>query len=123
MKFLKKKKKTKTSKLSDLLRVLKELFALYDEIFDNSAFAFQLGEGFFLPLNQFFNVLNAAGSNVTGGAEHNAIQEFNVWLELVTIGITLPVEIDHDLGLHDSGNQLFVLLNQQVEFASLFFPL
>ena len=114
MKFLKKKKKTKTSKLSDLLRVLKELFALYDEIFDNSAFAFQLGEGFFLPLNQFFNVLNAAGSNVTGGAEHDAIQEFNVWLELVTIGITLPVEIDFDLSFEDGGNEFFVFRNDGI---------
>jgi len=33
-------------------------------------------------------------------------------LELITIGVALPVEIHHDSGLLDIGDQLLVLLNE-----------
>merc|ERR1712088_835840 len=64
--------------------VLEDDLALLNKILDDASLGLQLNKRFLLPLNQ-----------------------------LVPIGIALPVEIDHDLGLHDSGNQLFVLLDQQ----------
>merc|ERR1712038_2222237 len=36
--------------------------------------------------------------------------------QLVTVGVALPVEVHHDSGLLDIGDQLLVLLDQGVEF-------
>ncbi len=43
-----------------------------------------------------------------------------MWLQLITVGVTFPVEIDLDLGLEDSGDELLVLLDQTIKFADLF---
>ena len=40
-------------------------------------------------------------------------------LELITIGVALPVEVNHDSGLLDIGDQLLVLLDQGVKLAEL----
>ena len=44
-------------------------------------------------------------------------------LELVTIGIALPVEVNLDLSLEDSGDELLVLLDEGIELLDLFSPL
>ena len=44
-------------------------------------------------------------------------------LQLITIGITRPLQINHDLGLGDSGDKLLMLLNQDVQFVELVLPL
>ena len=107
----------------NLLWILQELFALGNEVPDNASFGLQLTEGLFLSLNQLFDVFNAAGCDVTGRAEHNAVQELNVRLQFVSIGVTLPVQIHLDLSLQDGGDQLFVLLDDGVKFLHLFSPL
>ena len=114
-------KKEKTEK--NLLWILQELFALGNEVPDNASFGLQLTEGLFLSLNQLFDVFNAAGCDVTGRAEHNAVQELNVRLQFVSIGVTLPVQIHLDLSLQDGGDQLFMLEDDGVKFLHLFRPL
>ncbi len=106
-----------------LLRVLQKLLALVDKLGHNDTLGLQLVEGLLLPLNQLLDILNARRSNVTSGAEHDAIQELNVGLELVTIGVALPVEIDLDLGLEDSGNEIFMLLDESLKLGVLSRPL
>ena len=92
-----------------LLWVLKKYFALGNEVSDNAFFGLHLRKRLLLSLNQLFNILNTAGSNVTGRAEHDSIQELNMGFQLITISITFPVEINFDLGLEDSGNEVLVL--------------
>ena len=102
-----------------LLRVFHELFALADEFRDNAPLGLKLVQRLFLPLNQLFNVLNTAGSNVTGGAEHDSIQELNMGFQFITEGVTLPVEINLDLGLEDGGDEILVFLDQGFQFGIL----
>ena len=40
-------------------------------------------------------------------------------LELITIGVALPVEVHHNSGLLDIGDQLLVLLDQSIELVVL----
>merc|ERR1719507_2610166 len=102
--------------------VLKKYFALRDEVFDNVPFGLHLRKRLLLSLNQLFNILNAAGSNVTGRAEHDSIQELNIGFQLVTISITFPVEINFDLGLENSGNEVHVLGYDTIQFCCLVCP-
>jgi hypothetical protein len=62
-----------------------------------SAPGLQLVEGLLLSLDQLLDVLDAAGSDVAGGAEHDAVQELDVGLQLVAVGVALPVQVDLDL--------------------------
>ena len=71
-----------------------------------------------LTLDQLLHVLDAAGSNVSGGAEHDAVQELNVRLEVVAVGVALPVEVDLDLGCGDGWDEVFVLLDQSFQSES-----
>jgi hypothetical protein len=105
--------------LSYILWVLKELLALGDELTNDCPPCLQLAEGLLLSLNQLLHIFNAAGSNVTGGAEHDAVKELNVRLQIITVGVALPVEIDLDLSLENSGDQLFVLLDESIQFGNL----
>merc|ERR1712066_827266 len=59
------------------------------------------------------------GGDVSGGGEHDSVQELHMGLELITIGVALPVEIDHYSGLLDIGDQLLMLLDQGVKLAKL----
>merc|ERR1711899_387994 len=89
--------------------VLKKLSTLGDEISDDTTLGLQLSERLLLSLNQLFNVFNTARSNVTCGAEHDSVQKFNVWFQLITIGVTFPVEINFNLSFEDGWDKLFVL--------------
>merc|ERR1711962_366230 len=98
-----------------LVGVLKDLLALLNQVLDNVPLSVQLDKGLLLPLDELINILNAGGSNVTGGGEHDAVKELNMGLQLVTVGVALPVQVDHDLSFHDSGDQLFVFFDQIVK--------
>ena len=112
-----------SSRCFDLLGVLEELLALGDQLTDDGPLGLKLAEGLLLPLDQLLNVLDAAGSDVSGGAEHDAVQELDVRLELVAVCVALPVEVHLDLGLEDGGNELLVLLDEGIELGDLFGPL
>jgi hypothetical protein len=99
------------------------LFALDNKLADNSSLGFKLAKRLLLSLNQLLDIFNAARSNISGGAKHDAIQEFNVRFELITIGVAFPVQINLDLGLEDSRDELFVLLDEGVKLLTLFSPL
>merc|ERR1719341_249219 len=47
-------------------------------------------------LNKLINILNARRSNFSGGRQHDSIKELNMGLQFITIGIALPVQINHD---------------------------
>merc|ERR1719468_968712 len=102
-----------------LVRVLEDDLTLGDEVCDNVPLGVQLGEGLLLSLNELINILKTRGSDVSGGGEHDSVKELNMGLELITIGVALPVEVHHDSGLLDIGNQLLVLLDQSVKPAEL----
>merc|ERR1712051_111289 len=106
-----------------LVWVLKKYFALGNEFFDNASFGLQLSERLLLPLNQLFNILNTTWSNVTSRAKHDSIQELNMGFQLVTISITFPVEIDFDLGLENSGNEVLMLADHGLQFIHIVGPL
>merc|ERR1719211_537402 len=53
---------------------------------------------FLLALNQFINILQAGWSDVSGGGQHDSVQELDMGLQLITIGVALPVQIHHDSG-------------------------
>ena len=106
-----------------LLWVLKKYFALGNEVSDNAFFGLHLRKRLLLSLNQLFNILNAAGSNVTGRAEHDSIQELNIGFQLVTISVTFPVEINFDLGLENSGNEVLMLADHGLQFIHIVGPL
>ena len=101
-----------------LLGVFEQLLALLDEVVDNVSPGLQLSERLLLTLDQLLHVLDAAGSNVSGGAEHDAVQELNVRLEVVAVGVALPVEVDLDLGCGDGWDEVFVLLDQSFQSES-----
>ena len=104
----------------NLLRILKKLLALGNEVSDNSPLGLQLIQRLLLSLNQLFDVLNTAGSNITSGAEHDSIQELNMRLQFITIGIALPVQIHLDLSFEDSWDQVLMFLNDGIQFGTLF---
>merc|ERR1711997_81809 len=79
--------------------VLEDDLTLGDEVCDNVPLGVQLGEGLLLSLNELINILKTRGGDVSGGGEHDSVQELHMGLELITIGVTLPVEIHHDRGL------------------------
>jgi len=103
----------------NLLRIFKELLALGDELTDNGSLGFKLAKRLLLPLNQLLDIFNAARCDISGGAEHDAIKEFNVRLKLITVCITFPVQVNLDLGLEDGGNELFVFLDESIELGDL----
>merc|ERR1719361_1904196 len=76
--------------------VLKNLLTLLNQVIDHIPLGIQLDKGLLLPLNELVNILHAGGSNVTGGGEHDAVKELNMGLQLVTVGVALPVQVDHD---------------------------
>merc|ERR1719468_1272219 len=99
-----------------LVRVLEDDLTLGNEVCDNVPLGVQLGEGLLLSLNELINILKTRGSDVSGGGEHDSVKELNMGLELITIGVALPVEVHHDGSLLDIGDQLLVLLDQQIKF-------
>ena len=109
--------------INNLLRVVQESLALGNELIDNVLLSLKLAEGLLLPLNELINVLNAAGSNLPGGAEHDSIQELNVGSQLITVSVAFPVQVNLDLGLVDVGDQVLMALNQAIQLGNLFFPL
>merc|ERR1711931_37643 len=106
-----------------LVWVLQKLLSLGDEVIDNGSLGLELGKSLLLTLNELINILDTAGSNFTGGAEHDGVQELNVWFELVTVGVALPVQVDLDLSGQDSGNEFLVLDNQALQLLVLVSPL
>merc|ERR1719461_458054 len=95
-----------------LVRVLKDLLSLLNELLHHAPLGLQLDKGLLLPLNQLVHIFHTGGGDVSGGGEHDAVEELNVGLQLVTVGVALPIEVHHHLGLHHSWDQLFVLLDQ-----------
>merc|ERR1719331_2826415 len=95
--------------------VLKNLLALLNQVIDHIPLGIKLDKGLLLPLNELIDILHAGGSNVTGGGEHDAVKELNMGLQLVTVGVALPVQVNHDGGLLDAGNELLVLLDEHTE--------
>merc|ERR1711884_304622 len=81
------------------VRVLQDDLALGNEICDHSSLGVELSQGLLLPLDQLVNILNARGGDVPGGGQHDTVQELNMGLQLVTVGVALPVEVHHDGGL------------------------
>merc|ERR1719320_921545 len=79
-----------------LVWVLQDNLALGNKVCDNALLGIKLRERLLLPLNQFVNILNAGRSNVSGGGQHDSIKELNMRFQLITIGITLPVQVNHD---------------------------
>ena len=102
-----------------LVGVLKDLLSLFNQLLDDAATRLQLDEGLLLTLNQLVHVLDAGRGNVPGGGEHDAVQELDMGLQLVAVGVALPVQVHHDLGLHDGGDELLVLLDEDVQFVEL----
>merc|ERR1719180_792806 len=86
------------------VRVLQDNLTLGNEINNNVLLRIQLDKGLLLPLDELIDILHAGGSNVTGGGEHDAVKELNMGLHLVTVGVALPVQVNHDGGLLDAGN-------------------
>merc|ERR1719340_433709 len=97
------------------VRVLEDDLSLGNEISDNSPLGIKLSQRFFLPLNELINILNTRWSNVSGGGQHDSVQELNMGLQLITIGVALPVEIHHDSGLLDIGDELLMLLDKSLK--------
>merc|ERR1719317_1665240 len=82
-----------------LVRVFQDNLTLGNEINNNVLLGVELDKGLLLPLDELINILNAGGSNVTGGGEHDAVKELNMGFELVSVGVALPVQVNHDLCL------------------------
>merc|ERR1719158_1320801 len=102
-----------------LVRVLKDNLTLGNEINNNVLLGIELDKGLLLPLNELIDILHTGGSNVTGGGEHDAVKELNMGLQLVTVGVALPVQVNHDRGLLDAGNELLVLLDEHTQLLIL----
>merc|ERR1719429_320359 len=98
-----------------LVRVLQDLLTLLNQVIHNIPLGIQLDKGLLLPLDELIDILHAGGSNVTGGGEHDAVKELNMGLQLVTVGVALPVQVNHDLCLHDHWDELLVLLDGDIE--------
>merc|ERR1719244_2424811 len=67
--------------------------------------------------------INTRRSNISGRGQHDAIKELNMWLQFITIGITLPVQVNHDRCFLNSWYQFFMLLDQIIQLISLSFLL
>merc|ERR1719427_246490 len=104
-----------TLKELGFVRVLKDDLALSNEVHNNIPLAIKLNQGLLLPLNELIHILDTGWGDVTGGGKHDTVQELNMGLQLITVGVALPVEIHHDLSLHDSGNELLMLLDQTIK--------
>merc|ERR1719447_496906 len=102
-----------------LVGVLQNLLALLNQVIDHIPLRIQLDKGLLLPLDELIDILHAGGGNVAGGGEHDAIEELNMGLHLVTVGVALPVQVNHDGGLLDAGNELLVLLNEHIQLLIL----
>merc|ERR1719442_153689 len=79
-----------------LVGMLQDNLTLGNEINNNILLGIKLDKGLLLPLNELIDILHAGGSDVTGGREHDAVEELNMGLQLVTVGVALPVQINHD---------------------------
>merc|ERR1719418_43501 len=99
--------------------MLQDNLTLGNEINNNVLLGIKLDKGLLLPLNELIDILHAGGSNVTGRREHDAVEELNMGLQLVTIGVALPVQINHDRGLLNAGNELLVLLDEHIQLLIL----
>merc|ERR1719192_1834840 len=55
--------------------------------------------------------------DISCGRQHDSIKELNMGLKLITIGIALPVEINHDSCLLDIGDKFLMLLDQSVKLS------
>merc|ERR1719462_1193350 len=99
--------------------MLQDNLTLGNEINNNILLGIKLDKGLLLPLNELIDILHAGGSNVTGGREHDAVEELNMGLQLVTVGVTLPVQINHNRGLLNAGNELLVLLDEHIQLLIL----
>merc|ERR1719356_1829816 len=102
-----------------LVGVFQDNLTLGNEINNNVLLGVELDKGLLLPLDELINILHAGGSNVTGGGEHDAVKELNVGLQLVTVGVALPVQVDHDGGLLNAGDELLVLLDEDIQLLVL----
>merc|ERR1712001_679069 len=92
------------------VRVLEDDLTLGNEICHDVSLGVELRQRLLLSLNEFINILQTRWGDVSGGGQHDSVQELNMGLQLITIGVALPVEIHHDSGLLDIGDQLLVLL-------------
>merc|ERR1711868_200933 len=101
------------------VRVLEDDLTLGNEICNNVSLGIKLRKRLFLSLNQLINILETRWSNFSGGRQHDSIKELNMGLQFITIGITLPVEIHHDSGLLDIGDELLMLLDQSIKLSKL----
>merc|ERR1719341_2673062 len=99
--------------------VFKDLLALLNQVLNNIPLCVELDKRLLLPLNELINILHTGGSNVTGGREHDAVEELNMGLQLITVGVALPVQINHDRGLLNAGNELLVLLDEHIQLLIL----
>merc|ERR1719362_184972 len=99
--------------------MLQDNLTVGNEINNNVLLGIKLDKGLLLPLNELINILHAGGSNVTGGREHDAVEELNMGLQLVTVGVALPVQVNHDRGLLNAGNELLVLLDEHIQLLIL----
>merc|ERR550532_1626691 len=79
----------------------------------------ELGERLLLSLNKLINILETRWGNVSGGGQHDSVKELNMGLQLVSVGVAFPVEIHHDSGLLDIGDELLVLLDEGVKLSEL----
>merc|ERR1712170_184423 len=53
--------------------------------------------------------------DVSCGRQHDSVKELNMRFELISIGITLPVEINHDSCFLDIWDKLFMLLDKGIK--------
>merc|ERR1719429_47584 len=102
-----------------LVGVFQDLLTLLNQVIHNIPLGIQLDKGLLLPLDELIHILHAGGSNVTGGGEHDAVEELNMGLQLVTVGVALPVQVDHDRGLLNAGDELLVLFDEHIQLLVL----
>merc|ERR1719450_1832779 len=102
-----------------LVGVFQDLLTLLNQVIHNIPLGIQLDKGLLLPLDELIDILHAGGSNVTGGGEHDAVKELNMGLQLVTVGVALPVQVNHYGGLLNAGDELLVLLDEHVQLLVL----
>ena len=106
-----------------LLGIFQKRLALHDQFFDHNPLGLKLIQGLLLPLNELIHILDTGWGDVTGGGKHDTIQELNMGLQLVTVGVALPVEVHHDGGLLDVGDELLVLEDELVQLVMFVLPL
>jgi len=77
-----------------LLWIFQELFSLCDKLPNHSSFGFKLAQRLFLSFNELLNIFNTTWSNISGRAEHDTIQKFNMRFKLISISVTFPIEVN-----------------------------